>query len=190
MTYGRLQVDELHLVTDNTDAETFLKYIASAEKFSEHPMGKSIINYAHSRSITVPDPNMFEAVMGKGVSAVVDGHDIRIGEKLIDATLLQKSPVMSAYIYAKQEEGKTVLPVIMDGELLGAVVIADVLRKETKDTIQELRGSLLQHIVMLTGDNETVAIAIGNAAGVTEIFASQLPEDKVNNVRRLKNRAN
>jgi P-type E1-E2 ATPase len=84
-----------------------------------------------------------------------------------------------------QEKGKTALPVALDGKIIGVLSVADVLRKEARSTVAELKRAGLPRIVMLTGDNQAVADAIGEQAGVTDVVASQLPEGKVNAIKDL-----
>jgi P-type E1-E2 ATPase len=115
----------------------------------------------------------------------VDGQKILIGEKTIGQELLLKTPQALTFIEQMQKEGKTVLPVASDGKIIGILSIADVLRKEVRSTIAELKKTGLTRIVMLTGDHQAVANSIGQAAGMTDIFASQLPEDKVNSITNL-----
>ncbi len=185
LTYGKLQVEELQILDPKLERNRFLALIASAEKFSEHPLAKAILNYAQSQGIVAKDPGSFEMQAGKGVTAMVDGHRISLGEKIIGSEQIQNHPVAARMIEQMQKQGKTVLPVLCDGIIIGIISIADTLRKEAKSTLAELKRSGITRIVMLTGDHQAVANFIGTAAGVTDLFASQLPEDKVNSIRRL-----
>ena len=187
MTYGKLQVEEIYLFDKNTDRSAFVDLIVSAEKFSGHPLGKAIVEYGQNRGILAKDPESFEMQTGKGVIATVDGHKIRIGEKTINRELYNINPDAITLTNKLQKQGKTVLPVALDEKLIGIVAIADVLREETKSTIIGLKNAGISRIVMLTGDNQAVADSIGNAAGVTDILASQLPEGKVNSIKNLMN---
>jgi heavy metal translocating P-type ATPase len=183
LTYGKLQVEEIEII--DRDRASFVSLVASAEKFSEHPLGKAVLAYAQSRGICAKDPQTFEMQTGKGIIATVDGQKILIGEKTIGQELLLKTPQALTFIEQMQKEGKTVLPVASDGKIIGILSIADVLRKEVRSTIAELKKTGLTRIVMLTGDHQAVANSIGQAAGMTDIFASQLPEDKVNSITNL-----
>lgn len=187
LTYGKLQVEDIHILDKRLDKEKFINLIASAEKFSEHPLGKCIFTYSQSQGITAKDPNKFEMQTGKGIIANIEGHEILIGEKIIEHKKIQKSQHAVSLIKEMQKNGKTVLPVALDGALIGILSIADVLRQETNITITELKNTGLSRIIMLTGDNPLVANSIAKSAGVTEVFASQLPEDKVNSIKTLTN---
>lgn len=185
LTYGKLHVEEIEIIDKDIDHTSFVSLVASAEKFSEHPLGKAVLAYAQSQGIHAKDPQTFEMQTGKGIIATVDGRKILIGEKIIGQELLHKTPQALTFIKQMQKEGKTVLPVASDGKIIGILSIADVLRKEVRSTIAELKKTGLTRIVMLTGDHQAVANSIGQAAGMTDIFASQLPEDKVNSIRNL-----
>ena len=185
LTYGQLQVENITILDENIDSMNFINLIASAEKFSEHPLGKAVLAYSQSQGIIAKDPETFEMQTGKGVVATVNGHKILIGEKTIGQDIINNNQEATIFIEKMQEKGKTVLPVALDGKIIGIVSIADVLRREAKSTIAELKKTGLSHIVMLTGDNQAVANTIGQTAGVTDIFASQLPEDKVNSIKSL-----
>ena len=185
LTYGKLQVEEIEIIGEDRDRASFVSLVASAEKFSEHPLGKAVLAYAQSQGIHAKDPQTFEMQTGKGIIATVDGRKILIGEKIIGQELLHKTPQALTFIKQMQKEGKTVLPIASDGKIIGIISIADVLRKEVRSTIAELKKTGLTRIVMLTGDHQAVATSIGQAAGMTDVFASQLPEDKVNSIRNL-----
>lgn len=185
LTYGKLQVKDVAVLDSSLQSGSLLDIVASAEKLSEHPVGKAIQAYCMDKGIAANDPESFEMRPGKGIAARVDGHDIWIGEKIIESSILHKAPEAFALMEKMQREGKTVLPVAMDGRMIGLVSLADTLRTETKGVIEELRKEGITNIIMLTGDNKAVADAIGAAAGATEIYASQLPEDKVRFIKAL-----
>ena len=185
LTYGEPQVDEIIMLNRNLERSMFLSLAASAEKISEHPLGKAFVEYARKQGISAADPETFEMTPGKGIKAQVDGHEILIGEKMIGREILWKRPEDVPLINRMKESGKTVIPVAIDGVVAGIILIADDLRNNARSTIAELKKAGLTRIVMLTGDNQVVADAIGQSAGVTDIFASQLPEDKVNTIKDL-----
>lgn len=185
MTYGKLQVEGIHILDQSFSQPDFINLIASAEKFSEHPLGKAVVAYGQSQGIPAQDPDEFEIQTGKGVVATVSGHRVLIGEKTIGQELLSKNQEAVTLIEQIQEHGKTVLPVAVDERIIGIIAIADALRKETKGIIAGLKKTGISRIVMLTGDNQAVADSIGKAAGVTDILASQLPEGKVDSIKNL-----
>lgn len=202
LTYGELQVDDIHLLDQNIQLADFIAMVASAEKFSEHPLGKAVVRYSEEKGIFVKEPETFEMIAGKGVVATVEGQKISIGEKAIwqsegetairqvDDQRETASEVETAseglrLLEELQNRGKTVLPVAVNGKMIGVISISDVLRQSAKDTLEALKQTGLSRIIMLTGDHQSVAEAIGGAAGVTDILASQLPADKVNAIKQL-----
>jgi heavy metal translocating P-type ATPase len=187
LTHAALQVDDIHLFDKSLDRTRVLSLVASAEKYSEHPLGRAVLAYSQNQGIMAKDPEMFEMQAGRGVIATVEGQKVLIGEKIIGYELIRKAPRVMSDIERIQAAGKMALPVAIDGKLAGVIAIADALRKETRGMIAELKKAGLARIVMLTGDNQTVANSIGQAIGVTDIFASQLPEDKVNSIKNYIN---
>lgn len=185
LTYGKLHVEDVHVIDGNMDRADFIKMVASAEKFSEHPLGKAIVAYSQSLGIKAKDPESFELHMGKGVVATVDGHKLFIGEKTVDPEIIVKSYETMKLINQLQSEGKTVLPIACDGKIIGLITIADKIRTDAKRAVLSLKKMGIARIVMLTGDHQAVANSIGFEAGVTDIYASQLPEGKVDSIKRL-----
>jgi heavy metal translocating P-type ATPase len=185
LTYGEPQVEEMIVLDRNIELLRFITLVASAEKFSEHPLGEAVVDYTRKAGIPAVDPETFEMMAGKGIKARVDGLEILIGEKMISKAIFSETAEVISLIKQMQEQGKTVLPVAINGNIAGIISIADVLRRNAPSTIVELKKTGLTQIVMLTGDNKAVADAIGRAANVTEIYASQLPEGKVNTIKNL-----
>lgn len=190
LTYGKLQVKDVIVLDGSLQSANLLGLVASAEKLSEHPVGKAITAYCMDQGIAAGDPESFEMRPGKGIIARVDGHAVLIGEKIVGPEILQKTPEAISLMEKMHRDGKTVLPVAMDGRLTGLVSLADTLRKEAKGALEDLRKEGIKNIVMLTGDNKAVAEAVGAAAGVTEICDSQLPEDKVRFIKTLLGKGN
>jgi heavy metal translocating P-type ATPase len=183
LTSGKLQVELVGCFDHAWNERNLLQITADAEKLSEHPLGKAIVAHAQSQGMQINDPQDFQVQMGKGVVATVSGKKVAVGEKAIGTAILEKSPEDYARIKELEQRGKTVLPVAIDGKLAGFVSIADSLRPESASTISSLKNAGLSRIVMLTGDNQAVATTIGQAAGVTDVIASQLPEGKVNSIK-------
>ncbi len=185
MTYGKLLVDDIFLLDQEMTQMAFVKLVASAEKFSEHPLAKAIVSHAENLRIIAEDPESFDMKLGKGVVARVDGKIVHVGEKLVRLGAVENHELAKSYTQKMQSLGKTVLPVSINGKLQGLITISDMLRLETKATIAQLRVMGISKIVMITGDNAVVANAIGSEAGVTDIIASQLPEGKVSAIKQL-----
>ena len=185
LTQGRLQVEEIVVVDGSIGREELLRKVAGAERLSEHPIGKAIVAYALAEGVSIIEPEAFEMQMGKGVVAKVEGCLVTIGEKAIGQEYIALNSRAAQDIERLQEKGKTALPVAIDGTLVGIITVADSLRDDAPKALAALKAGGLDRIVMLTGDNETVARAIGERVGVTEVRASLLPEGKVDSIKNL-----
>ncbi len=164
--------------------EEVLKFAASIEKGSEHPLGEAIVEGAKARSIDIPDAVDFNAIPGHGVEGRVDGHLVYLGnlklmrERDIEAAKLEEVAIRLA------DEGKTPMYVAVDGKPAGVIAVADTVKEDSKEAIAALRKLGLE-VVMITGDNKRTADAIAKQVGVDRVLAEVLPEDKAHNVHLL-----
>lgn len=183
ITEGNPRVTDL-LPADGVTEEELLTAALALERHSEHPLAKAIVSLGAERGMTPPQATGFEALTGSGVSATLDGVPLLGGnEKLIlqHTVLLARTERDADKLSA---EGKTPLFFLRDGKLLGIIAVADVLKADSREAVQELKDLGLK-VVMLTGDNERTARAIGAEAGVDEVVAGVLPEGKEREVRTL-----
>jgi heavy metal translocating P-type ATPase len=157
---------------------------AAAEASSEHPLAQAVVKAAFDRSVVPPDIDSFEAVPGKGVNAYIEGREVVVGspsfltERGIDLTRLNER------IDALEHAGRTVIAVARNGHALGILALGDRLRAEAIETVTTLHEAGLQ-TVLLTGDNERTARRIAREAGIKEVHAGVLPDQKAEIVRRL-----
>ena len=187
ITVGDPKVTDI-LPADGVTEEELLTAALALEQPSEHPLARAIVSLGGERGMTPPKVDGFTALTGSGVSATLDGAALLGGnEKLIreHTVLIPRTEKQADRLSA---EGKTPLFFLRDGKLLGIIAVADVLKADSKDAIRELKGLGLK-VVMLTGDNERTAKAIGAEAGVDEVVAGVLPEGKEQEIRRLKESA-
>jgi Zn2+/Cd2+-exporting ATPase len=186
LTAGKPRVTEVE-PTGCCSADELLALAATVEARSEHPLAQAIVNAARERQLTLGEATDLQAVAGRGVTAQTDGRTIHIGTL---AHLREQGvavPVeLDARAQALEEAGKTVM-VVGDDTLgsLGLIAVADTVRPEARAMVAELKAAGVEKIVMLTGDNPRAARAIAAAAGVDEVRAELLPEDKVTEVKRL-----
>ncbi|WP_412989937.1 copper-translocating P-type ATPase [Pediococcus siamensis] len=165
------------------DQQRVIQVAASLESASEHPLAAAILTAAKQQGITPQAVQEFEAVQGKGVRAQINGHEAVVGnEKLVDSEIL--SPEWAAQIAALQNEAKTVVVVILAHQLLGVIGIQDAPKPSSQAAIAALKQRGLQ-TVMLTGDNEGVARAIGQQVGIDQVIADVLPGDKATAIKEL-----
>ncbi len=157
-----------------------IQIAASAEMRSEHPLAKAVVKAAEDAPLT--EPTAFHALMGRGVSATVDGHEIEIGSPThLGADL---PAALNEERMRLEHEGKTVMLVKRDGAHIGLIALSDQLRPEAPAVVQALKAQGIQ-VAMLTGDNARVAEAAARQAGVDRVYAELMPDDKVTIVQRL-----
>jgi len=183
LTKGEPEVTDI--VTTNSFAEDdILKYTASAERASEHPLGEAIIKRAREKKLELQDPKEFMAIEGHGIEARVDGRSILLGNK----KMMKKREVDVSGLEAKAEElagdGKTPIYVSLGGEAAGLIAVADTLKENSVQAVRRLKELKLE-VIMLTGDNRKTAEAIARKAGIERVLAEVLPEDKVHEIKSL-----
>ena len=181
LTIGEPKVVEIRTLNNHSQDEV-VKYAAIAEKFSEHPISKAVTSKATELELSIPDPTKFKIVPGRGVEAYYGKQQILIGKGMTDIAFNEEEDkVISAF----ENEGKTVLPVILDKQVIGIIAVADTLRKDSSEAVQQLRRLGIK-TVMLTGDNMRAAKSIAGQIGVDEFYAELLPEQKVEVIGKMK----
>ena len=183
LTKGEPDVTDL-VTMGSFSEEDLLKYTASAEKASEHPLGEAIIKRALELGIDLESPKDFMAIEGHGLEANVDGKVVFIGnKKLMDSRKIGVDELeKKAETFAA--EGKTPIYVSLDGHLAGLVAVADTLKDNSVAAVKKLE-SLGLKVIMLTGDNKKTAHAIAFTAGIKNVIPEVLPEDKVLEIKKL-----
>jgi Cd2+/Zn2+-exporting ATPase len=179
LTLGRLEVTDVVALGDGS-AEAVLALAATVELRSEHPIAKAIVKRAGEASGRALEVTDFQAFPGRGVVARVDGSEVRVGTP--DLFPDRERP---RRMQALERDGKTVVLVGRDDRLLGMIALADELRPEAPDVLRRLRGLGIHEQVMITGDQEWVAWAVARQLGIDEVYASLLPEEKVDVIRKL-----
>lgn len=188
ITKGTPQVVSTFIM-DGVDKNEYYKTIAMVEKNSSHPIGKAIMkNLTANKYINTNDiPNAeFEMLFGRGVRATLDENTYEVSNKKCLADLKNVPAKIQSYIKKEESLGRTTMVVIENGNVLGGIAVADTIRENVRETVQEFKKLGVKHVVMLTGDNEFTAKAICEEAGITEFRANLLPEDKLEAIRRFK----
>lgn len=178
---------------DGLSEAELIMLAASLEQKSEHPLAKAVNDYAKAQGIVYKEVNDFKALPGNGLSAELDGEKLLGGsQKFILEQLGSKTDISVPDIQSKAEklaeEGKTPLFFARGNSLLGMIAVADVMKEDSTEAIAQLRDMGI-HVVMLTGDNERTAKAIGKKAGVDEVIAGVLPDGKEAVIRQLQKKA-
>jgi len=176
-------------VTDLTTLNGFqgrdvLRWAASAEWGSEHPLAAAIVRHATEQGLDLARPDRFEAVPGKGIEAVVDSRTVLVGNpELYMAHGVSLDGASEAGLNFARA-GKTPMYVGVDGKIAGVVAVADTLKPRSREVVQELKRMGLE-VVMITGDNRVTAEAVAKEVGIDRVLAQVLPEHKVDEVKRL-----
>jgi P-type Cu2+ transporter len=181
LTQGKFGVTDTIVFPNNIDEKELLKYAASVESRSEHPIAQGIVS---SSKDNFPVEN-FEAIPGKGAEGRVEGKDV----KVVSPGYLRENniPVNDERIEKLNSQGKTVIFVMIDGKLRGAVGLADIIRPESREAISRLKEMGIQ-CMMLTGDNRLVAKWVSDEIGLDEYFAEVLPQEKAEKIKEVQSR--
>ncbi|WOV83112.1 cation-translocating P-type ATPase [Sporosarcina jeotgali] len=185
LTKGRPEVMDIHTISG--DENELLRLVAEAEVISEHHLGQTIVKEAQKRGITlVNQPKDAEIIEGNGVRVTVENKTLTVGNrKLMAAKDIVIEESMESYAVQREKAGSTAIFAAIDGVVHGIISIADQIRPEAKEAIQELRANGVKQIIMLTGDNRHTADLVGKQLGLDHVHAELLPEDKVAWIKQL-----
>jgi len=174
------------LADEALDEDAVLRFAASAESGSEHPLGQAVVDGAEERGLDVGSPDSFENVPGQGVRATVDGREVLVGNRrLLERTDVDPAPAEET-MDRLEREGKTAMLVAVDGRVAGVVADADTVKDSAADAVAALRERDLS-VEMITGDNERTARAVAEQVGIDpeNVRAEVLPEDKADAVEAI-----
>ena len=183
ITSGEPKVTDILPAEGVTESE-LLTLAASLEQKSEHPLAKAVLAYAETETIACPDVTDFTALPGNGLSSKLDGMEIFGGNASFIATKVAVPETLQNDAAALSAQGKTPLFFGGAGRLMGVIAVADTIKEDSPRAIQELQNMGIR-VVMLTGDNQRTADAIGRQAGVDEVIAGVLPDGKEAVIRKL-----
>ena len=184
ITKGEPQVTDI-IPADNVTESELLSLAVSLEAKSEHPLAKAINVYGSEHGITAQNVENFKALSGNGLTATVSGEILYGGSLKFIGSNAELSDTITAEAERLSNEGKTPLLFSRNGKVLGMIAVADTIKEDSPDAIRQLRNMGIK-VVMLTGDNERTARAIGDKAGVDEVIAGVLPDGKEAVIRSLK----
>jgi len=184
-TLGKAKVVEVVARHGYQEADVVL-LAATGEKFSEHPLARAILAAAVARNITVPDPDDFKSETGMGITARSGEHNLIIGKpEFLEKKGVHLGEDFLGIVTKQVEQGRTVILVASDTTVAGLIAIADEVRPGTAEAIAALRKMGVKNIVMLTGDNATVAKAVSTSIGIDSYQANLLPEQKLEVVKEF-----
>lgn len=177
--------DETFFEENGNNAGKLLAIAASVEAKSEHPLAKAIMERAKKDEIAIAEVTDFSAVVGNGLTATLAGKMIKAGNLAFVSKFVKVSDDMLAKAVEFSKEGKTPLFFAADDRLCGIIAVADTIKEDSPEAVRQLKNMGIR-VVMLTGDNEQTANAIGKQAGVDEVIAGVLPDGKEAVIRKLK----
>ncbi len=171
-------------VADGTAEAVLLRFAATLERGSEHPLAAAIVKGAEERGVELASTENFESITGKGVLGLVDGHEIGLGNRVLMDDLEVDLGSFVASAEELRSDGQTVMFVAVDGLAIGTLGVADPIKDGTPEAIETLHREGL-HIVMLTGDSETTARAVARKLDIDEVLSEVLPDQKADVIKRL-----
>ena len=184
LTEGKPGVVEV-VPMNGHDERELLERVAAMEARSDHPLARAITEYAASHGVRPVPADDFQLIQGKGASATIQGRKFWVGSHRYLEERGQETPEVHERLEAMSGAGRSVVVVGNDEHVCGLIALADAVRPAARETLEELRGAGIEHIIMLTGDNRGTAEAVARETGVDEVMAELLPEDKVRAVEAL-----
>ena len=179
LTVGSPTVNRVEIVDKNYNENQLIQLAAAVDRRSSHPLAKSILSYADKLKLTYDEPENFEVIKGRGVSAKVEGKPVLFGNKLY----MEESKVLMSK--TSENLTDTAIYLSVNNKLAGIFYISDAIREGAKEMIEGLRKSGVKNIVMLTGDNPETAKHVSEQVGITDFRANLLPEDKIKIVKEI-----
>ncbi|MCD8028990.1 MAG: cadmium-translocating P-type ATPase [Erysipelotrichaceae bacterium] len=186
ITAGKPEVTDI-IAEDGIKENEFLYYAYSLEKKSEHPLANAIVNYGEKNNFELLDVDDFKALSGHGLSGKIDNHEIVGGSYKYISSQHKISQRLSDATNQLSQQGETPLFFTCDDKVLGMIAVADVIKEDSAQAILQMKNMGIE-VVMLTGDNEKTAKAIGDIAGVDKVIAGVLPDGKEAVIRQLQKR--
>jgi heavy metal translocating P-type ATPase len=179
LTAGSPAVNRVEVIDKNFNENNLVQFAATADRRSSHPLAKAILSYADKLKLTYGEPENFEVIKGRGVSAKVEGKAILFGNKFY----MEESKI--ALPQTSENLTDTAIYLSVENKLAGIFYISDAIREGAKEMVEGLRQSGIKNIVMLTGDNPETAKHVSEQVGITDFRANLLPEDKIKIVKEL-----
>ncbi|MBI3457252.1 MAG: copper-translocating P-type ATPase [Candidatus Rokubacteria bacterium] len=183
LTRGEPSVTDV-LPVNGVTAADLLRFAASAERGSEHPLGEAIVTRARAEGLELAGPDEFLAIPGHGIRARVEGHRLLLGNAKLMTDERVELDGLAKEAEWLADEGKTPMFVAVDGRVVGTIAVADTLKPHSREAVAAFRRLGLE-VAMITGDNRRTAEAIARQVGIDRVLAEVLPQDKANEVKRL-----
>ncbi len=190
ITEGKPSVEKMVSLSSEYSEKEITRLIASVNAQSEHPLATATVKYANAEKVDYGEASDFNSVTGKGVEAKFEGKQLALGnDKLMQAENAEISEEIKKKVTVEQEQGKTVSYLAVNKKIVGFVTISDKIKETSRDALQELQKEGI-NVVMLTGDNEKTAAAVAEELGLSSFKAGMVPQDKMEEVKRLQAQGN
>ncbi len=170
--------------TERDSQALVLRFAASAERGSEHPLGQAVVRAAQERNLSLGEPEGFTATAGQGIAATVEGHRVLVGSKRFLESQSTALNGLGATLERLENEAKTAMLVAVDGEAVGVVAVADTVKDGSVEAVGQMKALGLE-VVMITGDNLRTAEAIARQVGISRVLGEVLPGEKATQVKAL-----
>lgn len=187
LTEGKPQLSNISPLGD-FDEKTLLHFAASLEKGSEHPLAAAIVIAAEEKGLELSSPENFNSITGKGVTGTIKGKTIALGNRALMKEICL-GQVNSEQAEALKKDGQTAVYIAIDKHLAGIIGVSDPLKRRSQTAVKSLQNFGLQ-VLMLSGDSQTTAEAVGKKLGITEVIAEVLPEQKLKTIEQLQSQGN
>ncbi len=177
LTEGKPYVTDIHVVAPSLTQDQLLRIAGSLEHFSQHPLAKAVLNECAQKNISLKEVKDFQSISGKGITGIVDSKKIIIGTSRFMKEQAIAFDEWNENIEVLEHQGKTVMVIAQEKELLGILALADKLKSDANDAMRRLRALHIK-TALVTGDNEATARTIANQLGIEEVYAHVLPDEK------------
>lgn len=184
LTAGKPAVKKVIALSGHTEEELLIR-ASALEQRSDHPLARAIVEYATSKGVQPPAAENFQLLQGKGAIARYDNRDFWIGSHRYLEERGQETPEVHAAIESLAAEGHSIVVIGNEDHVCGYIALADMIRPNTAQILDQLRKLGIEGLVMLTGDNQATAQAVAKDVGLTDFFAELLPADKVEAIKKL-----
>ncbi|WP_026836490.1 heavy metal translocating P-type ATPase [Gillisia sp. JM1] len=185
ITEGKPSVEKVVSLKSSYSEDEVLRFVGSVNSMSEHPLAQATVNFSKDKNVSLNEAVNFNSVTGKGVTGEIDGKKVAIGnDKLMDEENAEITSEFKNQVESEQEQGKTVSYVSVDHKIVGYITITDPIKKTSAQAIKELMDDGIE-VIMLTGDNKKTAQAVADKLHLSAFKAGMLPEDKLNEVKKL-----
>ncbi|MFW6134118.1 MAG: copper-translocating P-type ATPase [Elusimicrobiota bacterium] len=187
LTMGKFGVTDIVKLDESINEDEILKYAASIENISQHPIGKGIVDYANKENIELMEVNNFNSMTGKGVKGMIDGDEIFIaGKGFIEKENIRLPDEKLEKI---NMAGRTSVFVLMNKKLIGLIILEDIIRDESYKAIKNLKNMSIK-CIMVTGDNENAAKSVSEKLGIDDYYSEVLPEQKTDILKKIQKKYN